>query len=88
MQLPLIICLALLGSAAHAQPPDSGASKDPQERARVRTEGAAGGLNEPIARGDRTKSGMDAKAAQKKGRVHDERSSDRKAGRGADGRSR
>ena len=81
----LILSLTML-APAHAQKPDTNNPKDQEEKARTRVDGAAGGTGDPLARGDRAKSGMDAGPAHRKGRVHNEKSSDRQAGRGADAR--
>ncbi|HYD55935.1 MAG TPA: hypothetical protein VEB41_03405 [Burkholderiales bacterium] len=89
--IPLLFALLFASSAAAQSRTDNAPERppnDPAEKSRIRTDGAAGGTGDPVARGDRVRSGQDAEASHRKGRKHDEGSSDRKAGRGADARSR
>lgn len=80
---------ALAQSRADQNSKTQGSGNDPEEKVRMGAEAAAGGTGDPTARGDRARAnGPQTKKAVRKGREHDERSSDREAGRGADGRVR
>ena len=68
------------------------ATKDQDDRIRSSAGAAAGGTGDPTARGDRVRGPGTPQAgtppSQGQGRVHNEASSDREEGRGADARPR
>jgi hypothetical protein len=84
-----ILLLAFLSCSPVALAQDEAAKLDPETKARVRTEGSAGGIpgglkTDSQKEGD-VSEGASSKATAKKGRVADETSSDREEARGARG---
>jgi hypothetical protein len=96
MKMRTLIFLAALAFALPAaaqsndknlQGADSDGSKlDPASKARVRTEGAAGGIEGGAKDASAGETNRRQPKDKGKGRVHDEKSSDREASRGARGR--